>query len=84
MFKNEFSFPYNIPVIYRLRLYCLKSPAIAGEEVLANRIGNVVMLMPKDDPWASMLKALSMFTEDCFQQGISDPPPEGLLLENWV
>ena len=44
------------------------------DEVIANRIGNVVLLMPKDDPWTSMLTGLDMFTEDCFKGGIEDLP----------
>ena len=30
------------------------------DEVLVNRIGSVVILMPKDDPWSSMLQGFSM------------------------
>ena len=33
-------------------------------EVLVNHIGNVVILLPKDDPWNAMLAGLEMFTED--------------------
>lgn len=44
------------------------------DEVLANRIGNVVILMPKDDPWASMLQGLNMFSDDFLKDGIGDLP----------
>ncbi len=43
-------------------------------EVLVNRIGNIVILMPKDDPWASMLQGLDMFTDDFLKDGIDDLP----------
>lgn len=33
------------------------------EEVLVNRIGNIVVLVPKDDPWKAMLDSLDLFTE---------------------
>ena len=36
------------------------------DEVLINHIGSVVILMPKNDPWTSMMSALQMFTDDCF------------------
>ena len=44
------------------------------EEILANRVGRVVILMPKDDPWASTLKGLEMFSNDFLQDGVSDLP----------
>ena len=44
------------------------------DEVLVNRIGNVVILMPKNDPWAPMMQGLDMFTEDFLADGIEDLP----------
>lgn len=44
------------------------------DEVLVNRIGSVVLLMPKDDPWASMLQGLDMFTDDFLANGVDDLP----------
>lgn len=38
-------------------------------EVLVNRVGNVVMLIPKDDPWASFEAGMMMFTDDVFEDG---------------
>lgn len=43
------------------------------DEVLINRIGNVVILLPKNDPWASTAMALSMFSDD-FMEGYEDLP----------
>ena len=43
-------------------------------EVLANRIGNVVVLVPKGDPWRSMFDGLTMFTEDFLQEEVEDLP----------
>ncbi len=51
-----------------------KSCRFEQDEVLVNRVGNVVMLMPKDDPWASMLQSLDMFTDDFLAEGVSDLP----------
>ena len=45
-----------------------------GDEVLANRIGKVVILMPKDDPWTSMLQGLDMFSDDFLKDGIETLP----------
>lgn len=44
------------------------------DEVLVNRIGSVVILIPKDDPWAPMMQGLDMFTEDFLADGIKDLP----------
>ena len=38
-------------------------------EVYANRIGNIVMLIPKDDPWASFEAGMQMFSGDVFSEG---------------
>ena len=43
-------------------------------EVYINHIGNVVMLVPKSDPWGSFIMGLNMFTEDFLQDGIDDLP----------
>ena len=44
------------------------------DEVMVKRIGKVVMLMPKEDPWASMLQGLDMFTDDFLADGMPDLP----------
>jgi len=45
-----------------------------GDEVLVNRIGSVVILMPKDDPWQSMMQSLDLFTDDFLKDGVDDLP----------
>ena len=45
-----------------------------AEEVLVNKIGRVVILMPKDDPWKDMLDSLDFFTDDFLSDGIEDLP----------
>ncbi len=45
-----------------------------GDEVLVNRIGNVVILMQKNDSWSSMMTALEMFTDDYLKEPIEDLP----------
>ena len=44
------------------------------DEVLVNRVGRIVMLMPKDDPWAAMLDSLEHFTPDFLSEGVEDLP----------
>lgn len=38
------------------------------DEVLINKIGDVVLLMPKDLKWAGFLKSLDMFSEDFMEK----------------
>ncbi len=51
-----------------------KSCRFEDQEVLVHRIGDVVLLMPKKDPWASLKTGLSMFTDDFLAEEIEDLP----------
>ena len=51
-----------------------KDCRFSEDEVLVNRIGSVLILMPKNDPWRSMLDSLSLFTEDFLADGIEPLP----------
>ncbi len=44
------------------------------DEVLVNRIGSVVILMPRNDPWKTMLDSLDLFTPDFLAGGVEDLP----------
>ncbi|MBR3741314.1 MAG: AbrB/MazE/SpoVT family DNA-binding domain-containing protein [Clostridia bacterium] len=44
------------------------------DEVLVNRIGKAVILLPKDEPWTGMMQGLSMFTDDYLKDGVEDLP----------
>ena len=45
-----------------------------GEEVYVCRIGQVVCLIPQDDPWALTAMSVNMFTDDCFREDIEELP----------
>lgn len=51
-----------------------KSCRFTDDEVLVNRIGSIVILMPKDDPWKSMVESLPHFTEDFLADGVEALP----------
>ncbi len=34
------------------------------KEVYINKIDNIIMLIPKDNPWVNMMNSLDKFTED--------------------
>ena len=46
------------------------------DEVMVNQVGNVVMLIPKDDRWQSVLESLNMFTDDFLKEKIESLPLE--------
>lgn len=64
VFTNGGSQAVRLPKDYRFR----------DEEVLVNRIGNAVILLPKDDPWQSLMQSLDMFTDDFLTDGVEDLP----------
>ena len=41
-----------------------KEYRFSGDEVVIRRLGNAVVLLPKDDPWQVMFDAVREFPED--------------------
>jgi antitoxin VapB len=41
-----------------------KDCRFSGNDVFVNKIGNMVVLIPKDDPWSSLVNSLNQFTDD--------------------
>ena len=39
------------------------------DEVAVNRIGDIVLLMPKTIKWSSFMQAIDMFSDDFMQDG---------------
>lgn len=39
------------------------------EEVVVNRVGDIVMLIPMDNKWDNFIQAIDMFTEDFMENG---------------
>jgi antitoxin VapB len=54
LFTNGKSQAVRLPKKYRFE----------GHEVYIKRIGNTVVLIPKDNPWEPFLKSLDKFTDD--------------------
>ncbi|MFZ0612747.1 MAG: type II toxin-antitoxin system VapB family antitoxin [Desulfobacterales bacterium] len=36
----------------------------SDEDVYIKKVGNMVILLPKDDPWSSLINSLDQFTDD--------------------
>jgi len=48
----------------------------SGNDVFIRKIGKIVILIPKDDPWASLANSLDQFTDDYMEtrdQPTQDP-----------
>lgn len=45
-----------------------------GDEVITKRVGDVVILMPKGEPWMEMKRGFEMFSDDYLSDGIQDLP----------
>ncbi len=41
-----------------------KDCRFTGEDVFIKKIGKMVVLLPKDDPWSSLVNSLDQFTDD--------------------
>jgi len=54
LFKNGKSQAVRLPKQFKFQ----------GSEVYIKRIGRNVMLIPKDDPWESLISSLDKFSED--------------------
>ena len=46
-----------------------------GTDVYINKIGDMVILLPKEDPWASFVNSLDQFTSD-FMETRNQPPQD--------
>lgn len=58
LFKNGQSQAVRLPKEYRME----------GEEVFIKKVGNTIMLIPKNDPWHTFKQAISEFTEDFMEE----------------
>lgn len=53
-----------------------KECRFSGEEVAVNKIGDIVMLMPKENKWSGFLNSLDLFSEDFMSDGRRDNIPQ--------
>lgn len=64
LFKNGGSQAVRLPKDCRFR----------GKEVYAHRIGKIVVLLPKSDPWAPLFNSLDKFTDDFMSERVQGEP----------
>ncbi|MDE7433326.1 MAG: antitoxin [Lachnospiraceae bacterium] len=59
IFENGRSQAVRLPKEYRFN----------DEEVAINKIGDIVILMPKENKWSGFLNSLNLFSEDFMNDG---------------
>ena len=50
-----------------------KEYQIAENELLINKIGNTIIIFPKNDPWELFKQGLTEFSDDYFEEGRNQP-----------
>ena len=65
IFTNGRSQAIRLPKEYRF----------SGDDVFINKIGNIVVLFPKDDPWSVLANSLDQFSDDFMED--RNQPPQG-------
>ncbi len=68
IFNNGRSQAVRLPKEYRFKQ--------DSDEVLVNKIGDIVLLIPKSSNWDSFMKAVDMFSPDFMKDGRSDQVQE--------
>ncbi|MCM1184340.1 MAG: antitoxin [Roseburia sp.] len=63
VFENGRSQAVRLPKEYRF----------SDEEVAVNKIGDVVLLMPKENKWSGFLNSFNLFSEDFMKDGREQP-----------
>ena len=54
-----------------------KECRFCADEIMVNKIGDIVLLFPKTDKWDSFMKAIEMFSDDFMADGrAADPVQE--------
>ena len=62
VFENGRSQAVRLPKEYRF----------TTDEVAVNKIGDIVLLMPKTDKWSSFMQAIDMFSDDFMEEERND------------
>lgn len=66
IFENGRSQAVRIPKEYRF----------SEDEVFINKVGEIVMLIPKSSKWAGLQNGIQMFSDDFMTEGREEKPME--------
>ncbi len=54
-----------------------KECRFSSDEVFVNKIGDIVILLPKQKKWDSFMQAVDMFSDDYMAEGRASDPAQG-------
>ena len=63
LFENGRSQAVRLPKEYRFN----------GDEVAINKVGDIVILMPKENKWSAFLNSLELLSDDFMSDGREQP-----------
>lgn len=63
LFENGRSQAVRLPKEYRFN----------GDEVAINKVGDIAILMPKENKWSAFLNSLELFSDDFMSDGREQP-----------
>lgn len=63
VFENGRSQAVRLPKEYRFN----------NNEVIINKIGKIVLLIPKENKWQGLIDSLDLFTQDFMEKGREQP-----------
>jgi len=63
LFENGRSQAVRLPKEYRFN----------GDEVAINKVGDIVILIPKENNWSAFLNSLELFSDDFMSDGTEQP-----------
>ena len=64
LFRNGRSQAVRLPKEYRL----------PGKDAYVRKLDQIILLLPKKDPWSSLVKSLARFSEDFMEKRIHPAP----------
>ena len=57
---------------------------LVGEEVYIKKVGNAIMLIPKNNPWQTLWNSLDRFSDDFMETREQPPLLESSLAKDWL
>ena len=57
---------------------------LVGEEVYIKKVGNAIILIPKNNPWQTLWNSLDRFSDDFMETREQHPLIESSLSKDWL
>ena len=57
---------------------------LVGDEVYIKKVGNAIILIPKNNPWQTLWNSLDLFSDDFMETREQPPLLESSLSKDWL